>query len=222
MEATPKRTFASAIDWPGWSRGGRTEEDALASLVAYRTRYAAVAKRARIHFESPVDPARIQVVERLAGGASTDFGVPSLPAKDDHRPVDPAESRRLVALLDGCWQTFDAIARSAVGVELRKGPRGGGRDLDKIIDHVFGSEASYLVQLGARRLDPGGDDAATAWPGLRKAAVEVLRIRARGEPLPDPNRVKSPWSPRYFARRAAWHVLDHAWEIQDRVMPDQR
>jgi hypothetical protein len=25
------------------------------------------------------------------------------------------------------------------------------------------------------------------------------------------------WLPRYAARRIAWHVLDHAWEMQDRT-----
>jgi hypothetical protein len=25
------------------------------------------------------------------------------------------------------------------------------------------------------------------------------------------------WSPRYFVRRVAWHVLDHAWELEDRL-----
>ena len=26
------------------------------------------------------------------------------------------------------------------------------------------------------------------------------------------------WPPRYAARRIAWHALDHAWEIEDRVI----
>ena len=38
-----------------------------------------------------------------------------------------------------------------------------------------------------------------------------------GKPLPDPRTTKRPWSPRYAVRRAAWHVLDHAWEIEDRA-----
>jgi hypothetical protein len=25
------------------------------------------------------------------------------------------------------------------------------------------------------------------------------------------------WPARYYVRRAAWHVLDHAWEIEDRL-----
>lgn len=26
------------------------------------------------------------------------------------------------------------------------------------------------------------------------------------------------WRPRYFVRRTAWHVLDHAWELEDRTV----
>jgi hypothetical protein len=33
------------------------------------------------------------------------------------------------------------------------------------------------------------------------------------ESAPDNSR----WPPRYVVRRAAWHVLDHAWEIEDRI-----
>jgi hypothetical protein len=35
-----------------------------------------------------------------------------------------------------------------MGKELRKGPRGGGRDPEKIMEHVLGAEASYFRQLG--------------------------------------------------------------------------
>ncbi len=27
------------------------------------------------------------------------------------------------------------------------------------------------------------------------------------------------WPPRYAARRMAWHVLDHLWEIEDKSGP---
>ena len=35
IEATPKRTFAFAVDWPGWCRAGKDEALALEALVAY-------------------------------------------------------------------------------------------------------------------------------------------------------------------------------------------
>lgn len=31
--------------------------------------------------------------------------------------------------------------------------------------------------------------------------------------------VEKGWPPRYAARRIAWHVLDHAWQIEDRSGP---
>jgi hypothetical protein len=44
---------------------------------------------------------------------------------------------------------------------------------------------------------------------LRAGAADELPCRGpRGGKL---------WAPRYFARRVAWHMLDHAWEIEDRV-----
>ena len=104
-----------------------------------------------------------------------------------------------------------------MGIELRKGPRGGGRDLAKMLGHVVGAEESYLGQLGAKhRVEPGADLQA-AWRDLRTAIAETLEARVRGGAIASPTRVRKPWSPRYFVRRAAWHVLDHAWEIQDRA-----
>jgi hypothetical protein len=51
---------------------------------------------------------------------------------------------------------------------------------------------------------------------LRASFSEAVRLRAAGEPLPVPNKVRRPWEPRYAVRRSAWHALDHAWEIEDR------
>lgn len=223
LEAVPKRACASVRDWPGWSRCGRTEEDALETLVAYGARYAVVAERAGIAFRPPRDASQLKVVERIPGGSGTAFGIPSLPASGDERPMDDDELERLRGLLRASWETFDAISSAAVGVELRKGPRGGGRDLDKIAQHVFGAEESYLVQLGSKRRRATDAEAAdpahvaAEMPRLREAILEAVSAKARGEELPEPNKVKKPWSPRYFVRRAAWHVMDHAWEIEDRA-----
>lgn len=223
LEVVPRRAYVSALDWPGWSRGGSTEQDALDTLIAYAPRYAAVAEGASIAFRPPKDAAKLEVVERIPGGASTEFGIPSLPASGDERPIDEKELERLRALLRASWASLDAASAAARGVPLRKGPRGGGRDLDKIVQHVFQAEQSYLHQLGVKRPRAtdaeAGDSAyvAAEMPGLREAILEALLVRGRDEPLPEPSRVKKPWSARYFLRRAAWHVLDHAWEIEDRV-----
>ena len=210
IEAGTKRTFASSLDWPGWSRSGRTPEDAIASLLTHGPRYARVALRAGEAFDPPSDPEDVEIVERLSGGGGTDFGVPGAPAAEEDAPVGDAELRRLTALLRAAWDELDGIAVGARGVELRKGPRGGGRDLDRILDHVREAEAAYLGQLGAR--PPASGEMAS----IREAFLETLEARVTGRPIGNPRRTKKPWSPRYAVRRTIWHVLDHAWEIEDR------
>jgi hypothetical protein len=210
LEVAPKRSFASALDWPGWSRGAKTEEAAVEALLAYAPRYAAVAKRAKEAFPSRHS---VEVVERLEGNASTEFGVPALAASAEDDPLTSAELKRLVALLKAAWATFDAAARAAKGVELRLGPRGGGRQLPKIVEHVRGADGGYLNQLGSKP---------AAVEDLRATFIEALTARANDRPVPNPNNVRKPWSPRYAARRSAWHALDHAWEIEDRAGPEPR
>lgn len=211
LEAAPKRTFASALDWPGWSRGGRTPDAALDILAAYRPRYARVAERAG----RPLPPVRsrdeLDVVEQVEGGGGTEFGVPGVPTSTEDAAMDPAELEWRLALLRAAWSELDRIAAEARGQELRRGPRGGGRDLAKILGHVREAEAAYLGQLGAR--PPRTEDPDT----LRAALLDALDARVTGRPIENPRRTKSPWSPRYAIRRAAWHVLDHAWEIEDRA-----
>jgi hypothetical protein len=217
VETGDKKTFASAVDWPGWSRSGKTEADALAALLASGTRYAKVARKADRTFEPPAVVADLEVVERLGGGSGTDFGVPGLPAGSDDRRIRPAELERLRAILEASWRAFDEAARTAEGLELRKGPRGGGRDLPKIIGHAFEADRAYVVQAGGRYRSPKGAQPKDEWPRLRKRLLEVLDARARDLPVEDPANVRNPWLPRYLVRRTAWHVLDHAWEIEDRA-----
>lgn len=218
LELGMKRTFASAVEWPGWSRGARDADGALQALAAYGPRYAAVVQSAAPAFAAPADSASFKVVARLPGNSGTDFGVPTLGLPADARPMDEAELDRLVRILRACWAAFGRAARAAEGAELRKGPRGGGRDLEKLAAHVVEAEESYLSQLGARPPKMASADAARKAAPLREAIVEALRARARALPVAEPNRVKKLWTPRYFARRAAWHVLDHAWEIEDRAI----
>jgi hypothetical protein len=210
LEVAPKRAFASALDWPGWSRSGKDPDAALAALVAYAERYARVARRASVAFSAPGDVSDLEVVHRLTGGTGTEFGVPGAAARSEAAQITAPELKRLTALLRAAWATFDAAAERAEGVELTKGPRGGGRDLDKIVGHVAEAEAAYLGQLGAR---PPKD---VPHEALRSALLAALDDAVAGRPFADPRNTKKPWSPRYTIRRAAWHVLDHAWEIEDR------
>jgi hypothetical protein len=211
LEVGKKRVFACALDWPGWARAGKDEALALEALAAYVPRYAAVAKEAGIAFPDRVGE-RLEVVERLPGDASTEFGVPGAVADADATPTTRAQAERLAALVQASWTVFDRV-RAGAPASLRKGPRGGGRDRDKMVDHVLGAEAGYARKLGIKHPPPAIDDRA-AIAALRQALLEVLRAPSDGSPP-----VPKGWPPRYAARRIAWHVLDHAWEMQDRAEP---
>ncbi len=218
LEIGKRRTFAGAIDWPGWCRSGRDEEAALQALLDYGPRYARVLRAARLGFQAPTDTAAFTVIERLEGNATTDFGAPAVAPASDERPVDDGELRRFQTLLKACWRTFDAAARAATGKEFRQGPRGGGRDLERIVQHVLGSDAGYLGGLGWKLKpgevnDPGGKLSQT-----RQAVLDALASAVRGEMSPRGPRGGARWTPRYFVRRVAWHVLDHTWEIEDRML----
>jgi hypothetical protein len=155
------------------------------------------------------------VVERIRGDGGTEFGVPGKPAASEDEPVSAADLRRLLALLQASWTTFDGAAKEAVGVELTKGPRGGGRELPKIIEHVREAEVAYLGQLGSRA-PAAAETKAKPMALLRRAFADALTAVATGQPVENPRNTRKPWTPRYAVRRAAWHVLDHAWEIEDR------
>ena len=215
LEIGAKRTFAGAVEWPGWSRSGRSEEDAIEALLAYARRYAKVAKAAKLSFAPGTN---IEVVERLKGGSGTDFGVPSDTPAADKRPLKPAELDRQSRLWTASWHAFDAAWGKATkaGVELRKGPRGGGRDLPKIQGHVLEAEEAYLGALGSRPPKMPGASVADHMEAIRATALEALAARTHGTPIADPRNTKRPWTPRYTVRRSAWHALDHAWEIEDR------
>jgi len=219
VEQAAKRPFASALDWPGWSRGGKTPEAALEALVEYAPRYSAVARRAKLEFRPPSSVDELQIVERMKGGSGTEFGVPAAAAEVEEPEPRGRELERLVALLAAAWATFDSVARRAEGVELTKGPRGGGRDLDRIVGHVREAEVAYLAQLGSRAPASADENPKRPMALVRDAFITTLRARAAGDQLPNPRNARSarkPWSPRYAMRRSAWHALDHAWEIEDR------
>ena len=220
IEATTKRAFATAVDWPGWCRGGRDEAGALDALVAYGPRYARVADRAGVAFDAPDDVARFDVVERLPGGAGTDFGAPGVQAALEEAPLGGDERTRLEGLLAAGWVEFIAIAHGARGHPLRKGPRGGGRELDAIVEHAVGAHEGYIRTLGgaAPRLGTVGEaDLDPAVHALLQATTAALDASERGElPAVGPRGGRR-WPARFFIRYAAWHVLDHAWEVEDRV-----
>ena len=210
-EVGAKRTFVWAIEWPGWCRSGKDRDLANEALVAARGRYAKVARRAGLELP-PAESDDLRVVETVEGGGGTDFGVPSSITKLDRRRTTGAEAERLAGLVEAAWVIFDRVAERSPA-ELRKGPRGGGRDRDKMIGHVIEADHAYAHEIGIRLPEPSLADRA-AVEAERAAVVEVLRQPTDGSPLADRK-----WTARYAARRIAWHALDHAWEMEDRTEP---
>ena len=206
IEAAPKKTFASALAWPGWSRSGKTQEAAIEALLSYAPRFEVVAREAGLAFLTSFD---VEIVDRQDGGSGTEFGVPSRIHDPDRQAVDAAEADRHARIVAAAWTTFDRVAAGAPA-ELRKGPRGGGRDRDKMVAHVIEADWYYARELGLKVRQPAPSDR-IAIESSRAAVLEVLRRPSDGAPLVDRK-----WTARYAARRIAWHALDHAWEIEDR------
>jgi len=218
LEVGKKRAFAGAIDWPGWCRSGQDEKAALQALCDYGKRYAPIPLSAQIEFHPPTDISAFRIVERIDGDTTTDFGTPGTPPPSDNFPVKETELQRLQDLLEACWNVFDAAVLAAEGKELRKGPRGGGRNREEIIRHVQEAENAYLSQLGVKLNKVRDHFSSEEITQSRQAIQNALVSAMRGELPTRGPRGGIHWTPRYFVRRAAWHVLDHAWEIEDRIL----
>ncbi len=192
VEETPRAAFAVALDWPGWCRRAKTSHLALEALMEYQDRYALIVT-------ADFSPGTIKVLGSLPGNATTDFGAPDARGPWDTKPMARAELERQLGVVEDCWAYFDQVVRDAPAT-LRRGPRGGGRDRDAVADHVREAERAYGRGIGAA-LPPR-----TPWPEIRAAIVATLRA---GSANPK-------WPTRYAIRRLAWHITDHAWEIQDK------
>jgi hypothetical protein len=209
IEQGKTKAFASAIDWPGWSRSGKkTPDAAIEALLDYRDRYQTVVDLANgVAF--PDGEFTVEVVEQQKGDGQTDYGVPGQVAASEFSPIEGKELERHISILQACWASFDQV-RARVSPSLRKGPRGGGRGRDEIVEHVLGAEGGYARHLGLERPDVVLDDAAVL--ADQRAAV-VAALREHG---PTGNLPERKWPVRYTIRRMAWHVMDHAWEMEDK------
>src|SRR5215475_13569088 len=98
LEVSQRRTFAMALDWPGWGRAGKSAEAALYALARYAPRYAIAVAKAGLELPAAAGQ-EILVVEELAGNATTEFGAPSVFASGDADLWEEAEATRAAALL---------------------------------------------------------------------------------------------------------------------------
>jgi hypothetical protein len=204
-----KRVVACAFDWPGWDRSTRLGQDAVAVLAVYRPRYAKVAELAGLASEFAA-AGDFEVVEQVEGIGMTDYyGLSGRAATPEHDPMTDAELERKIALLRAAWGTFDAMA-ARVSAELRKGPRGGGWEKDRIIRHVNGAEIDEFAPKVGVKVPLETRDDPKALLAYRDAVVEGVREHhARSE-------AARSWALQFLIRRCAWHMLDHAWELEDR------
>lgn len=202
--------MAFAVDWPGWSRGAKTPELAVEMLESYRQRYRliAVAAGMGVQFDRE-DP--LETIEDKIGTGSTDFwGISFAPSATEVEPMTADDLDRKIALLQACWAFFDRVAAS-VSAELRKGPRGGGRDRDQIIRHTIRTESEDFAKRVGLRIP---EEAALTPDGLRSHRREytaAMRVYNAGEG----KRMRN-WNLPFLIRHSAYHVLDHAWEMEDK------
>jgi hypothetical protein len=191
--------------------------EALVALLTVGPRYAGVVRPLGFALQPPEDLEQFIVDERVPGSTTTDFGAPDAALATDAHSVSPEECLRLVWILTACFRVFEAAAQAGEGHALRMGPRGGGRSLPAVVLHVLEANRAYLQRLAWRsRLVTGTP--VEAMHGLEADSAEALTAAAAGKlPRAGPRGGKL-WTPRFFARRAAWHLLDHAWEIEDRLV----
>ena len=197
------------MDWPGLDRWGTSEEDALGKLSAYLPGTPASrngpgwAPRSR-------GRATWRSWSACPASSSTDFwGIAHVPSQIEREVLAPADLERRLDLLRACWAYFDDVA-ARVSPELRPGAAAAGAARDQIVRHVYGTEPAQLLAQGRVRteldvvLTPGGLAA------HRQAYLDAIRAyNAEGRPARS-------WPIQFLVRRTAQHVMDHAWEMEDR------
>jgi hypothetical protein len=183
--------FAAAIDWPGWCRRAKSPHEAVVELEAYRERYAQAVSPRRV-------AGRLEVIGSVPGDGTTDYGAPNSRGPWDDEELTVSARKRQITLLEQCWHYFDDVVATS-SPTLRKGPRGGGRDRDGVVSHVMEAERAYSPKVGIR-VAPR-----TPWPEQRHLIVSGLKVAT-----------DTTWPVSYAIRRIAWHVLDHAWEVEDK------
>ena len=149
-----------------------------------------------------------EVVERVPGTANTDFGALGDPPKADLAPLGRARASGLPASWPPRGPSWTMSGRGrppscarARGAAAATATRWWRTSLN--------AEAAYVRKLGVTaRAAAHNRMPEVTW---REELLGLLRDARSGEPVTERG-----WPPRYAARRIAWHVLDHAWEIEDK------
>ena len=119
-----------------------------------------------------------------------------------------------MTLLRAAWAEFDEIA-ARVSADLRRGPRGGGRDRDRIVRHVMATEGGDFSKRVKVPAELEELSTPTGRAAHRNRYVDAMRSwYAEDRPLGN-------WTIPYLLRHTAYHALDHAWEMEDRDITDE-
>ena len=211
-----KKAVAFAVDWPGWSRGSTTPELAVEALESYRERYRPVAAAAGMAAQFDAER-RLKAIEDRVGTGSTDFwGISFSPSASEQDPMDAAELDRKIRLLQACWAYFDKVA-ARMSAEMRKGPRGGGRERDQIIRHTIRTESEDFAKRVGLRISEGAALTPSGLRSHRTAYVKAMCAYNAGTG----KRMRS-WTLPFLIRHSAYHVMDHAWEMEDKDLSDPK
>jgi hypothetical protein len=206
-----KRSVAFSLDWPGWSRGAKTADLALETLESYRQRYRPIADLAGMAREFDA-AGPLEIVEDRVGTGSTDFwGISFSPSSTEQGPLTEAELDRGIKILKACWAFFDGVA-ARVSPEMRKGPRGGGRDRNRIIRHTIRTESEDFAKQVGLRIE---EEAALSPEGLKQHRETYLAAMRAYNAGKVEKRMRS-WTLPFLIRHSAFHTLDHAWEMEDK------
>ena len=125
--------------------------------------------------------------------------------------MSEAQLERGLELLRGCWAFFDGVA-ARVSAEMRKGPRGGGRDRDRIIRHTIRTESEDFAKQVGLRIPERAAFTPDGLRNYREAYVAAMHAYNAGEVE---RRMRS-WTLPFLIRHSAFHTLDHAWEMEDK------
>jgi hypothetical protein len=213
IERGKKKAVAYAPSWPGLSRGASSIDGALEKLANYADRYRGVAALAGLSGEFPSTPT-FKIVEEVPGRGMTDFwGISFAPSTGEQGQMSEEECERKLAILRACWKYFDRVA-ARVSAELKKGPRGGGRDRDQIIRHIFANERDWAKMLA---LDLPEDAMLTAKGRAKHRNAYVRAIRQYNAA----GKSARSWRLQFLLRHTAYHVMDHAWEMEDKDLTSE-
>jgi hypothetical protein len=204
-----RRVVAGATDWPGLDRWGTSEDDAIEKLLAYVPRYTRVAERAGKK-SAFARTREVEVAERVPGSSSTDFwGIAHVPSEIEREVLSPTDLERRLELLQACWAYFDDVAARISG-ELRPGVRSAGRTHEQIIRHVNANEPEQFSRKVEVRTPREVVLKAAGLAAHRKEYLDAIRAyNAEGK-------AARTWPIQFLVRRTAHHVMDHAWEMEDR------